>query len=530
MEVYKTACKNKHDIWLYSILIITASLASLLSVHNIIISSDSIRYGLVSQELLAGNGLRIPVIGTSFGFDNMIPDNGTVPFIVQPPLLPIVLALLGGIAPYDYLVAQILNAVCHVAISVFTFLLMRYYCNNIISLITGILVSLSIPMLWNAHHLTSESLFIGLTAAAIYYLTVSRNSEHYRRNRTLLATGIFTSAAIMTRYAGIALLAVLFWEAFLLIKNKKRVITYKYLILTLTVPVFTLIILFARNYLILGTLRGIEIPPPERSYLESLTGTIKMLFMQFHLGPRSSIVAVSIMMLCIIYIALNNNARREVAKHFHSGLDIILIFIASYTSLIYITLAKEQPHFEFRYVSPLAPFLFIITVYIIVSVWECLQFKRLSRLSLYGTILSLAVITLTICYKTYLVMPEFFYKQEKVYSIIHTCIYDWIKKTFEKHTIIATNKPFRLSFFGGYSTIVLPNRKYVLSAPIPEDMENMLPERMSEVGAEVLALIEEVKDEHFGNYVADLFNKKESNNKFILTHECNDGVIYTLKE
>ncbi len=54
--------KNKHEIWIYSILIISSVLAALIAVKNIKISPDSMIYSLISQELVSGNGIRLPVI------------------------------------------------------------------------------------------------------------------------------------------------------------------------------------------------------------------------------------------------------------------------------------------------------------------------------------------------------------------------------------------------------------------------------------------------------------------------------------
>ena len=60
-------------------------------------------------------------------------------------------------------------------------------------------------------------------------------------------------------------------------------------------------------------------------------------------------------------------------------------------------------------------------------------------------------------------------------------------------------------------------------------MEDILPARMSEVGSHVLVLFDEVKEQHFGSYIAKLFNKRETNDRFFMAHECTDGVVYVRK-
>ena len=54
--------KNRHEIWIYSVLIIFTTLAALLAVKNIKISPDSMVYALISQEILSGDGIRLPII------------------------------------------------------------------------------------------------------------------------------------------------------------------------------------------------------------------------------------------------------------------------------------------------------------------------------------------------------------------------------------------------------------------------------------------------------------------------------------
>ncbi|MBI4697859.1 MAG: glycosyltransferase family 39 protein [Nitrospirae bacterium] len=489
---------------------------------NIKISPDSIRYGLISQQILYGNGIRIPLIE----FDNLVPVNGTVPFLVQPPLLPVLLAMLGGVTSKSYLAAQILNVICHVAIALFTFLLMKRLCNRHIALLTGILVSISLPILYVTNHIMGEPLFISFTAGTIYFLIASRDNNDHHCCRLILA-GICASAAILTRYAGIALLAVFFWEAFIMIRNKKFRDHYVRFLAGITIPLMTIVLLFTRNHIISGTIEGIYLPKPERTFTDSFIGTIKMIFQQFQLGNLSIIlISISITVFAAI-ILINANIRKEFPRHLKNGIDLIAVFIASYTILISFTLANQQPQLELRYVAPLVPFLFIISIFLIVFTFESANRKISSA----GMLLLLSIITLHCSYKTYINLPEFFYKNEKISAILDSCTYKWIKESYRNDVIIATNEPYRLGFFGGYSTVVLPHRKWILNNPIPDDMERALPKRMSQAGAQVLALFnfDEVKEEHYGSYISGLFSKRDDMPPFFLTYKCPDGVVYRLK-
>ena len=255
-----------------------------------------------------------------------------------------------------------------------------------------------------------------------------------------------------------------------------------------------------------------------------------MIFKQFQLGKNGIILILLFIMLFIVYVLINAHLRKGVLKHFNMGLDSIIVFILSYTALIGLTMAKQQWRFELRYVSPLVPFLFISCIFMIVFVLDSVKFKGFSKLSLCVMILFLSVITLGNFYKTFLNLPEFLNKQEKAYSILSSCTYKWLTKSYGKDIMIVTNRPFHLSFFGGYSTIALPHKRFNPGIHVPDNMASVLPERMSKLGAQVLALFEEAEERYEGSYVTELFNKRETNDKFILAHECSDGVVYTLRQ
>lgn len=519
--------KSKHEICLYGILLISAILPALLAVINIKISPDSMIYALMSQEIISGNGLKIPIIKL---VENYVPVNGTISYPEEGPLLPILFALLGGVMPQNYLPAQIINVISHLLISIFTFLLMKkLYDNQGIALLTGILVSLAYPMLWNTHHMITEPLFTALTVIVLYFLVLSRHSDNKRRMRNHFLAGIFTCFAILARFPGIALIPLFFWEALVLMRSTSNKRKYLSAVLATIPPIITVSILFLRNYLHSGTIFGWNPPPFERSYLNAFTGTIDMIFRQFSLGQRPAAFITIFAILFVIYIILNSDARKELSKHVHSGLDLVAVFTCSYTMLIFLAMAKSQSVYELRFVSPLVPFLFILCIIINLFVWETIRSKGLSKLSLCGIILSLGIITFGNCYKTYQRSGEFFYKQQSRYSILNSLTYTWIKENYGKNTIIATNRPYEFSFFGGYSTVVFPHRRFGKNYRI-DNIGSILPDRMSVIGSRVLALFEKVEEQYEGKYLATLFNKREDNDNFILIHEFPDGVVYELRE
>lgn len=481
-------------------------------------------YALISQEILSGNGIRLPIIRFE---DNYIPVNGAIPYPEEGPLLPICFALLNGVTPHNFLPAQIINVISHVVISIFTFLLMKkIYNNNGIALLTGILVSISYPMLRNTNRMVSESLFIALTVAAVYFLALSRHFD--KSIRILFVASICASAAILTRYPGIALIPVFIWEGLILAKNKSVKLKYAPAVLAIILPLMITGIIFIRNYLLSGTIFGHNEPPPERSYLDAFTGTVKMIFLQFSLGKLTITLIAIFALLFALYIIVNTNARRKLSRYVHSGLDLIIVFIISYTMLISIAMATSQTIFELRYMSPLVPFLFIASIFVIAFVRERIKLRGLAKLSLISLILSLGIITFGNCYKSYLRSEEFFYKQD--HPILESHTYNWIKENYGEDKIIATNKPYHLSFFGGYSTIVLPHKRFSPSIRVPDNMDIILPTRMSKFGSRVLALFEKADEQYEGAYIAGLFNKRYDDDNFVLMHKFSDGVVYELKK
>jgi 4-amino-4-deoxy-L-arabinose transferase-like glycosyltransferase len=529
MEKNNPASGVNSRVWIFMLLALFASIAGLFTVANLKITPDSIRYALISQQVLSGNGIRLPMI--RLVYDLNVAADGTIPYLEQPPLLPLVLAGLGGVSSQNIFAAQVLNVICHVVISILTYLIFKkLYDNSWIALLSGILVSFSYPILRLTNRIGSDTLFMVFICASIFFLIGSRDSEINRSRRNNLLSGICSSAAILTRYAGITLIPLYVWEALLLLKSGRIRSRWVSSLMAVTLPVLTTAALFTRNYIISGTIRGFDQPSPERSYLDAFTGTVRMIFEQFHLGERSITVIFIFTLLCIVYFLFSAGTRRELVPHIKSGLDIIVVFIIIYAAFIFITLATAQPRFELRYVAPLVPFLFITGMFAIVFVWTMIDRKRYTALSKVGIISSLVILTLGCSYKTVISLSEIYESQEKYNFFLNSCTYKWIQENYAKDEIIATNVPFPLSYYGGYATLRLPHNRFNRNFAVPEDMETSLPKRMSEIGSRVLALFNNVEEKHEGKYIARLFHQRESDINYTLEHECPDGVVYNIRK
>lgn len=507
---------------------IAALLPAILAVKNIKISPDSMIYALVSQEIKAGNGISLPIIYSLK--DNYDFINGAVPYVGAPPLLPMLLALLGGVTPENFLPAQIINVISHVAISIFAFLIMNKLCHNrVIALLTGILVSTSYPLLWDTHRMLTEPLFIALTLAQLYFLILSRHPDSRRSIRFFLIASICTSVGVLTRFAGIALIPLFCWGAYVLFRNRHIKFNIPVLLVTM-LPFITATALFLISYMISGSTHGIDIPSPERSYFSAVMLAMKMAVLQFGLGERYITFIAICIVLFILYAALSAHARRELSRHMRAGLDLILVFMLSHTAVISHAMARTQTVIEVRYMHPTAPLLLMLCIFFAVILWETVSNRGGSRVVLCCMVLSLGIIAIGSGYKTFKYSGEIFSRQDGHYRILNSPTYTWIKKNYGEDVIITSNRPFHLSFFGGYSTIRLPHRRFNRNYRIPENMESLLPDRMSHFGSRVLAIFEKAEDEHEGRYITRLFNKRENDDNFLIMHESPDGVVYVLKE
>lgn len=519
-------------MWFYGILLVMSACAAVVAVSNIIISTDSLSYGLVSQQIQTGRGIRIPVIGNIYGFGTMTPSDGTVPFLIQPPLFPAMLALFGGLSLKSFLSAQLLNAASHIVTALFSFLLMRrLYSSTLIALFTSVLIAFSFPLMRITHHATSDALFTALTVISLYFFTAARTAGAKRYGPNLILAGFFAGAAITTRYAGLAIVVLFFWEALRLFSRKEPWARIRSVLYATIIPAATVATLFIRNHIHTGTIRGASgVPAPDRAFPEALSGSVKMLFSQFQLGERSAYLVSFLVTALVIFCLLNAEVRGRIRSLLAAGLDIILVFIAGYFFLIVIALVSDQPYFEMRYVTPLVPFLFITVILLAVSLRDTLSLNSSSRLPNFALSFFLVALLLGSFYKTALNIPEFFYRQEKVYSIMNNCAFHWLTENYDRSAVIATDTPYHLSFFGGYTTLILPSRKWVPNAEIPENMESVLPERMESAGSSLLVFFNRLSKKQFGSFVSGLSHKTDDSGPYQIEYVCSESTVYRLEK
>jgi 4-amino-4-deoxy-L-arabinose transferase-like glycosyltransferase len=503
-----------------------ALFTSFLGARYIQLTNDSMRYALVSQNIFKGHGVKLPMTE----FYGQLPDSsGKTHFLMQPPLYPILLGAMGGITPERLWPGKVINIISHIAITIICFLIAHRLCGMGPALAAGLATAFCVPLLYLCQFLWSESLFILFTAVCIWFLIMARSAK--RAWFFIFGAGLFAVAAITTRFIGAALLPLFLWDAFVTWKKRAdRTLTVVYGLGLLT-GIVTLTVLFVRNYIICGTIRGFEQPDPQRMVLEALSGVFIKTQQQIGIINLAIIAAG---MLTWFFIAAKKRDIAEVeiqkaSKGPGGGIDLISVFISSYLILLIYAMTNYQPHFEKRFFVPIIPFVILAAVnsaeYIAVT-------SRLiparHREFVRAGLLSLIVIYSAVSFGTKVsdmckpVTNETF-KQLQTFA--------WLREHVNQKKIITTNERFKLAFYGDYPVLQLPSRAWDSRKVVPKDMDVQLPRRMAKVKAEYLALFaqkDKFTQENAGEFVFDLYSNRSDRTDFELIYDGSDGVIYRL--
>lgn len=548
-------CKNEENIQVYTLmerknspinkgatilLVLIAFGAGLYAVRDMWLSHDSMRYALVSQQIAAGNGVRTPIIH----FYGLMPDsNGTTAFIEQPPLLPIVLAILGPVNAERVWPGQVLNLLCHIAITIFSWLIARELVGDIVSIAVGLAVALSVSILGVCTFLFSEPLFIAFVTAAVYFLIKAR---HFRRPQGwLLAAGISASAAIATRYVGISILPLLVLEAAYLWKRNLKARTIIFPLACLALPMITAAILFIRNKLLLNVFRGVNQDFPGYTLFDSAVGTINQTLDELAVHGVGSdllnsigmaeykkwvLLFAGILLIIWIMIFLGKSKSGVIVQKLRAGYDLIYLFIFGYAVVMIYGMYRYQPYFESRLFTPMIPFILILIVSLINPCSTILdgKLKKPERIAKFV----LLTATVSCSFIWFFENPSVFLDEPEYWSRIDSSeAFKWLESNVPPDNIIATNYSFDLSFYGGYSTLKILTKEWQRSTILPENMEELFTMRMKQINAEYLALFVDrngLSEEYFGKFIAGL-SRREPADLYEIIFDSEDGVVYRLK-
>lgn len=519
---------NHPRLWGVMAVVACAVSAGLLVTHRMGLTADSMRYALVSQELLSSATLRWPVIP----FDESLnaPDaRGTVALLEQPPGFPIVLAALGSVRPDRMWPSRVVNVCCHVVIAVVSMLITSRLCDRTVGVLAGIIVAVASPLLSISHFVWSEGLFTALVMLSVWFLLLSRQSGS--RTGHLLISGVFAAGAMATRFAGVALLPLFLWDGFVSCKRARLRTGVRHLLVSGAASALVAASLLTRNLVCSGTIRGMSQPRPEHAWDELLGGLTGMMGAQFglrHLGTTLCLVAL-LGGVAIAAFVLMFADRKNTQRLLKAGFDMILAFAVSYTLVISYAMFSYQPRFEIRFMTPLLPFMVICVVIVADAVCRWLGHIADGRGARCGFIAFLLLIVLMQCYRSFSNRADFVSQNADARAFLDSQTYRWLAEHCTADSVVATNRPFLVPFFAGCSALRLPSRGWNSHTVIPEDMDARLPQRMSQVGARYLVLFagpEGLDGRLCGETVSALSRREPICGQLVMIHDCVDGVVY----
>ena len=527
--------KQRHRFVLYAAIVLAFSIfPALLVVRHIRMTNDSMRYAMVAEHLRKGRGLRTHMFSIT-----ATPDaSGTVPFTIQPPLLPLLLAGVGGVSPDRVWPAQILNVISHVITSMCTFFIAWRLSRTFFAVFAGVSVAVALSLLHITGHVWSDAPFVAFFMATVALLQASRTAR--RRQLCLLGSSLLAVAAFLTRYLGLAILPLFLWESLLTWRSRGLAAGTKAFLITVTFPVLCVAAVFLRNIAITGNIGGFPLElelPADRAHLAALWYTIRMIGtgnLGVSSGLRATFVCGGAGIVIIIWIALLRHWRSQKRRLYRHGLDVLLIGGLSYLLVLvhgmsWWATTGDKWVIESRYCAPLTPLIVVVVIFGIGESPQLVHSSGLKRpVRLLATLLA-ASLTLYLAADSF----ERIRRKSEEDSIRNTGTYRWLKEHCPQGTVIATNKPFETAFLAGWPSLRLPSRAYYPFAKVPEDMDKLLPRKMSHIRCAYVVLFADrggLADEHVGPFIASLSRRETPTNLLRMVYEDESGVVFSLHE
>ena len=298
------------------------------------LSRDSVEYIVVARNLSSGGGFT---------------DHLGSAFVTQPPLFPIVLAvlnLIGGIDPADG--ARLLGAlVAGGTVGLGSFLLFRFV-RTPLALLGGVAILFGVPQIAVATYAWSEPLF---NLLVLIFLTIVIRRQRLDR-RAVVFLGVVTALACLTRYIGFSLVAT---GLVLILAQRDKLKTR--LINSLSfgaISVLPVGIWLVRNWVVSGTLFGPR-APSRYSLFENLDYTCSSIFSWFLPDNAFPVCWMSIAVM-IGVLAIIRKSRDGISSN--AGLTRIAqpsLFIVTYASFLVITsTTTAYDRIDTRLLSPIS--------------------------------------------------------------------------------------------------------------------------------------------------------------------------------
>jgi len=328
------------------------------------ISHDSVAYIYASRSFLSGNGLRY------FGYE--------APYVQWPPLLPLVLAVFGGLGIDTFTASILINAICFSLTIFFTGVWLNRFIKFRPLVIIGVLaILLSIPLTYVSKYVWSEPLFILFTTL---FLFVSGLFIEKENNRNFFLASLFAALACLTRYIGIVLIITGIIVVFIKRKGiRKKIMDSVLFGFISSLPLFLWLV---RNYIVSSTLTGIR-TASSYTFAKNINLAVNVFIswflppeqlkneLGFDLLPVFKLITVTILLIFFVDVIIlfiagihSGNAKGPVTAALAEKVHLVvpILFFAGYT--LYLVIMSSRVAFDAidnRLMSPaFIPLLFII--------------------------------------------------------------------------------------------------------------------------------------------------------------------------
>ncbi|MEN6584586.1 MAG: hypothetical protein ABFE02_00855 [Sulfuricella sp.] len=322
-------------------------------------SPDSLYYLNVAQHVSQGLG----VVETNFDLDAATPYK---PMTSWPPLYPIVLSSVMGINAEPEMAAKYLG----ILLFVLSVLIFAVLATQIVGVFGGILASLflvlQVPFFAVYTYAWSESLFLPLVLLAYAlathgYLAPQSDVKAGRVQVSAVLAVLALIAACYTRYIGLVFAPPLLWTIYLGMEKGKRgryVVGMSLLILLSMSP------LFIRNYLLTGSISGVQRALSEQSFWMNLQVLGKVFGLHLlHFDVLQFVALIGGGIIAIIFVFRRRKAAQQspVASGPEIGaISLPLVWLVSYLgSLVFLSTWKAFDPIDTRLVSVGFPFLLL---------------------------------------------------------------------------------------------------------------------------------------------------------------------------
>lgn len=525
------------------LVILAALLAGGRAAYYIRLDNDGMRYALISTQILLGRGIATPA--TLSVYPSLFPDPdafGNTPATWQPPLLPAVYALLGGVRPGRIWPAQAVNLLAHLVTAIASFLIARRLGGDLAGLAAGLFVALSYPLLDLAGHFWTEPLSIAFFTLSVAVLQASRVARSPARLQ--LCSGLSATAAGAARWTGVGLFPMLLWDACLSSAGRGARAALRAAARTVLIPLAVMAALFTRNYLCTGTLRGESLAPTGRTWGEVAYGVAADSRDLFDLqvpGTRAA-AAFALCVVPLLGLILSGSPGRALRGLLREGLDLVLLAALGYLGVIVVMYRVSVPYFEPRIVAPVVPLVLVTVAVLMARGWRAIGERWGARVGSAGFLAALVLIGAAEAGRSFRLLPCTFPGADYGFDI-PSC--RWALTHCPPGSILVTNAPYMVSFFGGVPTVSPPYRPGCNPFErTPATTEEELVSDMRRIGARYLLLLritdglsrEEWADyrgglpaKDWGVCVATLSRGKAVSDKLVKVHECPLGVVYRVR-